>query len=91
MPLRSKLLAVPALKQRYLQYVREIATTWLDWATLEPLVRQYHALIKEDVREDTKRLETFEAFEAGVGQLKLFADRRRAFEGLEAQQRGAPR
>jgi spore coat protein CotH len=78
-PLRSKLLAVPALRERYLQYVREIATTWLDWATLEPLVRQYQALIADDVRADTKRLESFEAFQDGVGRLKVFADRRRAF------------
>jgi spore coat protein CotH len=78
-PLRSKLLAVPALKERYLQYVREIATTWLDWANLEPLVRQYHALIAEDVRADTKRLDTIEAFDAGVGRIKTFVDRRRAF------------
>lgn len=78
-PLRSKLLAAPALKQRYLQYVREIATTWLDWAKLEPLVQQYHGLIADDVRQDTKRLESFEAFQDGVGRLKVFADRRRAF------------
>jgi hypothetical protein len=70
---------VPALKARYLQYVREIATTWLDWANLEPLVRQYHALIAEDVRADTKRLDTIEAFDAGVGRIKTFVDRRRAF------------
>ena len=30
-PLRSKLLAVPALRARYLRYVREIAERWLDW------------------------------------------------------------
>jgi hypothetical protein len=29
-PLRSKLLAVPALRARYLKYVRDIAERWLD-------------------------------------------------------------
>ena len=35
-PLRSKLLAVPALRARYLSYVRDIAEKWLDWKTLGP-------------------------------------------------------
>ena len=34
-PLRSKLLAVPALRARYLGYVREIADKWLDWRTID--------------------------------------------------------
>src|SRR5207249_2394336 len=33
-PLRSKLLAVPALRARYMTYVRDIATKWLDWNRL---------------------------------------------------------
>ena len=37
-PLQSKLLAVPALRARYLAYVRQMATKWLDWKTLEPIV-----------------------------------------------------
>ena len=39
-PLRSKLLAVPALRARYLSYVSEIAERWLDWQTLEPVARR---------------------------------------------------
>ena len=62
-----------------MKYVRDIATTWLDWAKLEPLVQQYHGLIADDVREDTKKLDSFEAFQDGIGRLKIFADRRRAF------------
>ena len=38
-PLRSKLLAVPALRERYLAYVRDIAQKWLDWNTLGPRFR----------------------------------------------------
>ena len=44
-PLRSKLLAVPALRARYLAYVRDIAERWLDWKKLGPLARSYQALI----------------------------------------------
>jgi len=82
-PLRSRLLAVPALRARYLGYVKEIAEKWLDWRVLEPLVRQYQGLIAEEVKLDTKKLYTFEAFQAGVStgpeSLKSFVDRRRAF------------
>ena len=82
-PLRSKLLAVPALRARYLSYVREIAEQWLDWQALEPVARSHHALIADAVRADTKKLYTFQAFEAGVSEghesLKSFVTRRRAF------------
>ena len=82
-PLRSKLLAVPALRARYLSYVREIAERWLDWQTLEPVARSHHALIADAVRADTKKLYTFQAFESGVSEgnesLKSFVIRSRAF------------
>ena len=82
-PLRSKLLAVPALRARYLAYVREIATKWLDWRTLEPLVRRYQSVIAADVKLDTRKLYPTEQFANGVDQgessLKSFVERRRAF------------
>jgi spore coat protein CotH len=82
-PLRSKLLAVPALRAKYLGYVREIADKWLDWRTLEPLVKQYQSVIAADVKADTRKLYTTERFTAGVDRgddsLKSFVDRRRAF------------
>jgi hypothetical protein len=77
-PLRSKLLSVPALRERYLGYVRDIATRWLDWQRLGPIAEGYHALIAADVKADTKKLDTYEAFEAGLQTLKSFAERRRA-------------
>jgi hypothetical protein len=77
-PLRSKLLAVPALRERYLTYVRDIATTWLDWERLGPVAEGYHALIAADVKADTKKLDTYEAFEAGLPALRTFVERRRA-------------
>jgi spore coat protein CotH len=78
-PLRSKLLAVPALRARYLTYVRAMAAKWLDWNTLGPLVQKHQALIAADVKADTRKLDTYEAFEAGVATLKDFVERRRAF------------
>jgi spore coat protein CotH len=82
-PLRSKLLAVPALRERYLAYVRDIAQKWLDWKTLEPRIRTYQALIAEDVKADTRKLSSFEAFRADIDgherSLRSFVDRRRAF------------
>jgi hypothetical protein len=91
-PLISKLLAVPALRERYLGYVRDIAETWLDWNRLGPLVQEYQALIAEDVAKDTRKLDSTEAFARGVAEevaaegpggraiaLKTFAQERRAY------------
>ena len=82
-PLRSKLLAVPALRERYLTYVREIAENWLDWEAMEPLLRGYQALIAEEVRRDTRKLFSTDAFtnalDGETDSLKGFLDARRAF------------
>ena len=78
-PLRSKLLAVPALRARYLAYVRDIAEKRLDWKALGPAVQRYHDLIAADVKADTRKLYTHEGFESGVASVKTFADARRAY------------
>ena len=81
-PLRSKLLAVPALRERYLAYVREIAERWLDWKTVEPRVTAWQSLIADEVKLDTRKLYSTEAFETGVTSengLKSFMDRRREY------------
>ena len=57
-----RLLAVPKLRARYLALCREIATKWLDWSKLEPLAREYQALIAEDVKRDTRKLDSTENF-----------------------------
>jgi len=77
-PLRSKLLAVPALRERYMGYVRQIAAKWLDWNTLGPIAQRYQALIAADVKADTRKLNTNESFDTGLATLKTFADTRRA-------------
>jgi len=78
-PLRSKLLAVPALRARYMTYVKQIATKWLDWNTLGPIAQKYQTLIAADVKTDTRKLDTFEAFQTGLETLKAFAATRRAY------------
>jgi hypothetical protein len=78
-PLASRLLAVPELRRRYLRYVRDVASKWLDWRRLGPLVTEYHALIGNDARSDTKKLASYEDFVASVETLRSFAERRRSF------------
>jgi hypothetical protein len=82
-PLRSKLLAVPALRQKYLEYVRDIATKWLDWSAIQPMLKSAHDLIAAEVRQDTRKLYDTPGFEAGIAPtgnpLKTFIDDRRAF------------
>jgi hypothetical protein len=78
-PLISKLLAVPALRQRYLGYVREIATVWLDWDKLGPIATGFHELIDAEVKDDTKKLASYDAFVAARDELRTFAEGRRKF------------
>jgi len=82
-PLRSKLLAVPALRARYLAYVRDIADKELDWKTLNPLVTRWQALIADDVARDTRKLFSTEAFSTGTRgteeSLETFIEKRRAY------------
>ena len=61
-PLRSKLLAVPSLRAKYLQHVRTLAEISLDWKNLGPVVAQYRLLIEKDVEADTRKLTGLEAF-----------------------------
>jgi hypothetical protein len=82
-PLRSKLLAVPALRTRYLGYVREIAERRLEWKAIEPVVRRLRGVIAAELKADTRKLYSYEAFEEGLGTseegLQRFVERRRAF------------
>ncbi len=92
-PLRSRLLAVPALRARYLAHVRTIAEDSLDWAKLGPVVAGYRRLIGKEIEADTRKLSSHAAFEAltadapeageaprrGAMALRVFAEQRRAF------------
>lgn len=94
-PLIAKLLAVPELRARYLGYVRAIAEKWLDWNNLGPLAQQYQTLITAEIKADTRKLDSTEAFLNSLAgdaliapvpgrgpqnsSLKRFAEKRRAF------------
>jgi hypothetical protein len=82
-PLRSRLLAVPALRAKYLAYVRDIAEKHLDWKIVEPLVRQYQAVIADEVKLDSRKLYSTEAFTTDIDgpgdSLKTFVERRRRY------------
>src|SRR5207248_2781490 len=65
-PLISKLLTVPALRAKYLGYVRQVAEKWLDWEKLGPIATEYHELIAADVKKDTRKLESYEDFEKSL-------------------------
>ena len=85
-PLLSKLLAVATLKAKYLGYVRHIAENWLDWKKIGPLAEQYQAVIAADIKMDTHKLDSEEAFKNGVTEdagrnmsLKGFVEQRRAY------------
>ncbi|MCC6420609.1 MAG: CotH kinase family protein [Gemmataceae bacterium] len=90
-PLRSRLLAVPSLRKRYLEHVRTIAERSLDWKTLGPVVARYRALIEGEVERDTRKLYALTEFVAALADtpaadgrasrynLRAFADGRRAY------------
>ena len=66
-PLVSRLLAVPALRARYLAHLRTIVEEWLDWEKIGPLVARYQKLIDAEVRADDKKLYSYEAFLSSAG------------------------
>jgi len=90
MPLRSRLLAVPQYRARYLQYVRTLAENGLTHKNLSPIIAHYRELIGEEVKNDTRKMSSHDAFahataplqenEApAVGSLNDFIGKRRDF------------
>ena len=61
-PLLRKLLAVPALRTRYLDYVREITENWLTWEKLGPVAQRYHDLISTEVEKETHKANSYAHF-----------------------------
>jgi hypothetical protein len=100
-PLRSRLLAVPAYRQQYLSNIRTIARESLDWKNLGPVVRDYRELIEEELRRDTRKLSSLEAFQKMTADvaiardspeitLRAFADRRREYLLDDSPDRPSP-
>ena len=89
-PLRARLLAVPALRERYLRYVHDIADKWLDWKVIEPRVKEYQTLIEADVKADGRKLYSVEAFNPSA--LEAFFRQRREYllQQLRGDHHGTP-
>jgi CotH protein len=84
-PIIAKVLAVPALRAKYLGYIREIAEKSLDWNAIGPVVKQYRDLIADDMARDTRKLFSTDDFlrttadDSAYGTLRSFFEGRRAF------------
>ncbi|MEO8597847.1 MAG: CotH kinase family protein [Candidatus Solibacter sp.] len=63
-----RLLKAPTLRARYLADLRDIATNWLDWGKVGPLVNQWQSLILADVKSDTRKIFSTESFTKSVTQ-----------------------
>jgi hypothetical protein len=93
--LLGKLLAVPSLKAKYVAYIKDIAQNWFDWKKMGPKIAEWQSLIAENVKADTRKIFSTEAFtksvtvdgfEPGRGptappylSLKSFLEQRRAY------------
>lgn len=93
-PLLHRLLAAPSIRARYIRYVSQITSDWLDWAKIGPLAEQYQSLIASEIARDTRKLYPTEHFAKGLTEdmeeqsfrgprrsisLKSFVEQRRAF------------
>ena len=80
-PVIRVLLSNPILRARYIAHMRTIVDEWLDWKKINPIVEKYHKLLEEDVKVDTRKLYSFEAFKSNV--LRATSGGRRATPGLK--------
>jgi hypothetical protein len=88
MPLRSRLLQVPELRERYIEHLRFIAQEQLAPEKFAARVEHYRQLIQPIVEQDTRKLSTTEAFvnatatndsSSGENSLLQFAAKRSKF------------
>ena len=78
-PLRSRLLAVPELRARYLAICRDIAQNHLDWGQIGMTARRYQDLIRPHVESDTRKLTSTEEFNTSLAALQSFIEARRTY------------
>ena len=84
-PLRSRLLQVPALRERYLMYVRTLGQE-MAWEKMGPFIARLHDTIAPRVAKDTRKAFSTEAFERDTslelsGSLRQFFEKRSKFLG----------
>jgi hypothetical protein len=68
LPVIKRFLAIPHLRARYLAHIRTIIKEGLDWQILEPMIKDYMALIDKEVKADDKKLYGYDAFASNRGQ-----------------------
>ncbi len=89
-PLRSKLLTVPSLREKYLRNVKKIAEEAFDWKTLQPTIATYRKLLEKEVEMDTRKPMPLADFQAALSDnaptgpgsrynLRAFMDGRRSY------------
>ncbi|MEQ1828018.1 MAG: CotH kinase family protein, partial [Pirellula sp.] len=85
-PLRSKLLAVPKYRTRYLELMSQINREILDWNYLKGRIEHHSKLIDAIVKADTRKLSSYEAFRKAVSIEEL----RSIARGDQGPGRGGP-
>jgi hypothetical protein len=89
MPLRNRVLAVPAYREKYLRYLRTIADIDFDVARMVAFIDDNRALIINEIKADTRKLSSFDAFLGALniplddapapGNIYQFLEQRRTF------------
>jgi len=82
-PLRSRLLQVPALRERYLANIRALGAE-MSWEKMAPVVARLRATIADRVARDTRKAFTTEIFERDTspepsGTLRQFFEKRSTY------------
>jgi len=77
-PVMCRLLAIPQYRQRYLAHVRTILGSLFTEDALFAKIDAYQSLIEGEVKADTKKLYTNQAFDSGIATLKSFIQARRS-------------
>jgi CotH kinase protein/Lamin Tail Domain/Secretion system C-terminal sorting domain len=78
-PIMNKLFKVPALRQRYLAHVRTIIEESMDDAYMNGKIDDYFKLIDPFVKDDPKKLATYDQFLAARNTIKTWLANRKTF------------
>jgi hypothetical protein len=81
-PLRSRLLAVPSLRAKYMENIRTLAREGLDWSHIGGKIAAMRQVLDAEIKADTRKNSPYEAFlsqTAPDGGLRQFIDARRKF------------